>query len=288
MKTTKPEIRYPAVAESFYPSEPSELKKTLATLLAEAPDAGLEAHNIRAILAPHAGYSFSGGVAAAAYGALQNRSFDTVYLIGNAHAYLFEGIALDGHDIWQSPLGRVPVDTALAHRLHELDPGLVQFLNIAHHSDHILEVHLPFLQSVLQPGFRILPLLFGENPPDLYRKASELLVRTVTPDDLIVASSDLSHYPCYKDACAIDRKTLDHVLRKDIKGLERHVRATMKKNIPQEDALFCGPDGLKTLLDIAARSDWQTRAMLYSNSGEALYEDKTAVVGYASVVFYES
>ena len=285
----KSAIRYPAVAESFYPSDSAELEKTVTNLLddAPAPPAALSDRTIRAIMVPHAGYSFSGKVAASAYRLLRGKSFDTVYLLGNAHAYIFDGVALDGHETWQSPLGKVLLNSTAAQKLQHMAPGLVTVLNIAHHSDHTLEVHIPFLQCTLKPGFRILPLLFGENPPDIYRKAAELLKETLGPEDLLVASTDLSHYPSYDDACGIDRKTLEHITAMDIEGLDRHVRKTMKRNIPHEDALFCGPDGLRTVLETAGRSGWQSREILYSNSGDAMFHDRDAVVGYGAVVFHD-
>ncbi len=285
----RPDIRYPAVAESFYPSDSAELEKTVLKLLDDAPvpPAAVGNRKIRGIMVPHAGYSFSGKVAASAYKLLRGKSFDTVYLLGNAHAYVFAGVALDGHAIWQTPLGQVPLNTTAVKRLRNRAPDLANVLNIAHHSDHILEVHIPLLQCTLKPGFRILPLLFGENPPNIYRKAAELLKETLGPEDLLIASTDLSHYPSYDDACGIDRKTLEHIIAMDIEGLDKHVRKTMKRNIPHEDALFCGPDGLKTVLEIAGRSGWKSRKLLYSNSGDSMYHDRDAVVGYGAVAFFE-
>lgn len=283
----EPTIRYPAVAESFYPFDSAELKALVADLLKNAPADDLENRNIKAIMVPHAGYEFSGSVAAAAYSTLRHRSFQTVVIMGNAHAYRFDGVALDGHEIWESPLGRVPVNTALAKKLCEGYPELVMYSNTAHYSDHILEVQLPFLQLSLKPGFTILPLLFGEHPPDIYHTAVKLLLELLRPDDLIIASTDLSHYPPWNDAGAIDRETIHCIVRKNIGELERHARETLEKGIPHEVTLFCGPDGLKTLLQLAAHFGWEAKELSYANSGDVLPTDREAVVGYGAVVFYE-
>lgn len=281
-------IRYPAVAESFYPSDPAELETCVADLLKNAPPGDLEDKCIKAIMVPHAGYDFSGLVAAAAYGTLRHRSFQTVLMMGNAHAYRFGGIALDGHEAWESPLGRVPVNTDLAKKLCESCPEFIMYSNTAHYSDHILEVQLPFLQLSLKPGFTLLSMLFGENPPDIYHTAFKLLRDVLGPDDLVIASTDLSHYPSWNDACTIDRKTIRFIVQKDIQGLEKHAKETLQQGIAHEVTLFCGPDCIKTLLQLADHFGWQAKELSYANSGDTPLADKEAVVGYGAVAFYES
>ncbi len=284
----EPMIRYPAVAESFYPSDPAELETCVADLLKNAPSDDLEDKRIKAIMVPHAGYDFSGLVAAAAYGTLRHRSFQTVLMMGDAHAYRFGGIALDGHETWESPLGRVPVNTDLAEKLRESCPEFIMYSNTAHYSDHILEVQLPFLQLSLKPGFTLLPMLFGENPPDIYHTAFKLLRDVLGPDDLVIASTDLSHYPSWNDACTVDRKTIRFIVQKDIQGLEKHVKETLQQGIAHEVTLFCGPDCIKTLLQLADHFGWQAKELSYANSGDTPLADKEAVVGYGAVAFYES
>jgi hypothetical protein len=282
-----PKVRYPAVAEAFYPADAIELDSLLGRLLHEAAPENLSDKNIRALIVPHAGYQYSGHIAASSYRAISDRQYDTVFMLGNAHAYLFEGIALDGHESWHSPLGNIPVNSKLNEALIERDPSLIHELNIAHHSEHTLEVQIPFLQRSLKPGFSILPMLFGENQPENYEVAADILLEVLQKDDLIIVSTDLSHYPSYSDANSIDRVTLDCVVRKDITALEEHERSVMSKHVSGEITLFCGPDALKVLLCIAGRLGWNARQLGYNNSGDTPHDDKRAVVGYGTVIFFD-
>ena len=281
-------IRHPAVSGSFYPSDPQKLRNLVNDLLQNIPPGSAENAAPRALIVPHAGYCFSGSIAASAYKTLHNISCKTVFLMGNAHGCPFEGIALDCHELWESPLGRVRANTALAEQLHAKHPNLFFFSESAHRSDHILEVQLPFIQCTLKQGFSILPLLFGKNPPGIYHAAATMVLDILQPADLVIASSDLSHYPSARDANSIDCKTLDFIVEKDVRGLERHVRLTMGRDIPHEETLFCGPDAIKTVMLLADHSGWTAKPLCYANSGDALFADKDAVVGYAAVAFYES
>lgn len=283
-----PEIRYPAVAEAFYPADTRELETLITTLLQHAAPEYEKRKKIRAIITPHSSYLYSGAIAACAYKAIIGRSFKTVFLMGNAHAFLFEGIALDTHKAWHSPLGNIPVNTTLNRKLLQKEPKLIHELNIAHHSDHTLEIQLPFLRRTLKPGFSILPMLFGENTGDIHQKTAELLLSLLEDDDLIVVSTDLSHYPAYRDANTIDRLTLEHVVSGNIDGLEEHERRTINHGTTGEISLYCSPDALKTLLVIAGKLGWQAEKLCYNNSGEGPYDDKMSVVGFGTVIFFES
>lgn len=279
-------VRYPAVAGTFYPADPNELNSTVNALLqaAELPKEG----TVRAIVVPHASLQFSGETAAGAYRSIDRQSRRTVFLMGNAHAYLFDGIALDSHDSWRTPLGYVPVNTALNTRLMGIAPTLCHELDIAHHSDHILEVQLPFLQRTLNPGFSLLPILFGNNPPGIHHEAAEMLLTILQPDDMIIVSTDLSHYPSYSNANSIDRSTIEHIVDLDLDGLETHRDATMEMGVPGEITLFCSPDALKTLILIARQLGWKALRIAYHNSGDVPHDDRQAVVGYGAVAFYET
>ena len=282
-----PEIRYPAVAEAFYPADTRELENLITALLHQAESGYEKKSRIRAIVTPHSGYLYSGAIAACAYKAINGRSFKTVFLMGNAHAYLFEGIALDTHKAWHSPLGNVPVNTALNRKLLQRAPELAREMDIAHHSDHTLEVQLPFLLRTLKPGFSILPMLFGENSGDIHQKTADLLLSLLEDDDLLVVSTDLSHYPAYRDANTIDRMTLEHVVSGNMEGLEEHERRTLNRGNSGEISLFCSPDALKTLLVMAGKLGWQAEKLCYNNSGEGPCDDKMSVVGFGTVIFFE-
>jgi hypothetical protein len=284
MKKTK--VRFPAVAEAFYPSDTHELE-TLLTEMLQKVEERIGNKALKALIVPHAAYNYSGLVAAHAFKTVVGRSCRTVILMGNAHSYLFDGIAIDPHEAWRSPIGTVPVNTALSRQLITLDPGLFHEIDIAHHCDHILEVQLPLLQHTLTPGFSILPMLFGENSQDIYHKTADYLLSVLTPDDLLVVSTDLSHYTPYHDAVTIDRTTMDYMVKMDIEGLERHDMALRQRVIPEATSAFCSPDALKTLFEIGRRLGWSAEELAYRNSGDVLHDDRNAVVGYGSIAFFE-
>lgn len=278
-------IRYPAVAEEFYPSGREELEAVLGKLT--GPGAMEDTAATRALIVPHAAYRYSGPVAANAFSKAAGRSFRTVVIMGDAHAYLFDGIAIDPHDFWHSPIGEVPVDRQMGQVLTAQSRNLFHELDIAHHCDHVLEVQLPFLQHLLAPGFSILPLLFGRNDAGIYRTAAEHLMALLTDDDLLIASTDLSHYPSYRDAAKIDRVTLEHMANRDIESLENHEREIMQRAIPGATSAFCSPEAVKTLLEIARRKGWRGGEPTYRNSGDAVHDDRLAVVGYGAIAFSE-
>lgn len=280
----QPTIRYPAVAEEFYPSETSELEALLDGLFKDVPPP-VDGKTAKALIVPHAAYRYSGAVSAQVFASVAGRSFRTVILMANAHAYLFEGIAIDPHEAWNSPLGDVPVNLGLSHRLNASAPGLFHEHDIAHHCDHVLEVQIPLLQHTLAPGFSILPMLFGENSPEIYRTVADHLLSVLTDDDLIVASTDLSHYPSYRDATKIDHVTLEHMKNMDIENLERHEEEIRRRTIPGATSAFCSPDAIKTLLEIAHKRKWKAGEPSYRNSGDVVHDDRLAVVGYGAIAF---
>lgn len=171
-------IRNPAVAGSFYPDNPPELRALLDKLFAVKSKPSAQAAP-KAFIVPHAGYRSSGTVTAQAFATLQGRHIRAVVLLDNAHAALFDGVAIDPHDGWRTPLGIVPVETTMRTRLIELDPERYHQSDTAHRRDHVLKVPLILLQRILLPGFTIRPLLFGQNPNGTYRQCAENLLSTL-------------------------------------------------------------------------------------------------------------
>lgn len=277
-------IRTPAVAGTFYPDDPAELETLLDELFGQKISQP-ELSAPKAFIVPHAGYRYSGQVAALAFGALQGRRIRTVVLLGNAHTALFDGIAIDPHDGWRTPLGVVPVDAAMRTRLIALDSERYHQSGTAHQRDHVLEMQLPLLQHALQPGFMILPLLFGQNEAGAYRQCSADLRSLVTGDDLLIASSDLSHYPPYHYSLAIDRATLEPMVSLDLERLEQHEQETMQREIPGLETLFCGPDAIKTVLETGRELGWKGKLLGYRNSGDSESASRDAVVGYGAIMF---
>ncbi|PIP34914.1 AmmeMemoRadiSam system protein B, partial [Candidatus Falkowbacteria bacterium CG23_combo_of_CG06-09_8_20_14_all_41_10] len=213
---SKSTIRPAAVAGQFYPASRGELERVVAVNLEATPTT--TNGTIKMIIVPHAGYEYSAGVAALAYKALAGQKIKRVYLLGNSHHDYFSGLAIDNHDFWETPLGRVPVDTEKVKELITAAP-LIKINNVPHGPEHDLEVQLPFLQTVLGSSFKIVPLLFGNANDNDYEAVAKILTANFADDDLIVISSDLSHYPSSEVADKIDHQTLELIANKDLIGL---------------------------------------------------------------------
>jgi AmmeMemoRadiSam system protein B len=262
-------IRNPAVAGSFYPSTPSELQGMIDDLLAEAGQNAPVLTAPKAIVAPHAGYIYSGPVAASAYAALRSarETVTRVVLLGPAHRVLLRGLALPESGAFATPLGCVSVDQAAVDVLSSLQQVCVS--DEAHATEHSLEVHLPFLQCALA-HFQLVPLVVGDASAG---QVAELLERLWGGGEtLIVISSDLSHYHDYETARRLDRTTSDVI-----------------EHFAYEDLNFdqaCGRIPLSGLLLVARARGMTERTVDLRNSGDTA-GPRDQVVGYGAYLFYE-
>jgi len=252
--------RQAAVAGLFYPAESALLQGTVEALLAVAP-AGDDVP--KAIIAPHAGYPYSGPTAACAYRLLEvgRERIRRVVLLGPAHRVYLEGMALPSVDAFTTPLGDVPVDADGVRRARAL-PGM-QISDAAHADEHSLEVHLPFLQTVLEE-FQLIPIVVGVCPAREVEAALETLWGG--DETVIVVSSDLSHYHAYADANGIDARTTARI----------EARETTLRG---EDA--CGAYALNGLLLAARARGLHVRTLDLRNSGDTA-GDRHRVVGYGA------
>ncbi|MFH1782618.1 MAG: AmmeMemoRadiSam system protein B [Candidatus Omnitrophota bacterium] len=280
------EIRGPAVSGAFYPKDRDELKSTIARFLNSADKVNVDG-NIKGIMVPHAGYVYSGKVQAEAYKQLEGRDIKRAIIMCNSHTSYFEGIALDPNDKWLTPLGEVEVDKEFSSRL-VASSDIIRFNESVHLKDHTIEVQLPFLQFLFGKDIKIVPILFGTSLDSSYKELSKILSESLEEGDLLIASTDMSHYPKYEDANEIDRSTLDFVKEKNILGLESHIENIKDSNIPGEDTLCCGMNGVKTLMEVSDTLAWEGKVLKYANSGDVVFGDKRKVVGYGSVLFYSS
>ncbi len=197
-------VRDPQVAGFFYPDGPSALARNVEALLRDVPEPPPGGALPKAVIAPHAGYVYSGPVAASVYARLVpfRRRYSRVLLLGPAHRYPFRGLGACSASAFRTPLGPVPVDEAWRSRALEL-PG-VYLLDEAHEGEHSLEVHLPFLQVVLDE-FRILPLVVGDTSS---QEVADVLASLWGGEEtLVVISSDLSHFLSYERAARLDEAT---------------------------------------------------------------------------------
>jgi hypothetical protein len=259
-------VRRPAVAGLFYPAEPEVLRREVERHLAAAePPPFTECP--RALIAPHAGYIYSGPVAASAYAcwARYREQIDCVVLVGPSHRHWFSGLALPDASAFSTPLGDVRVDAARAERVLAL-PG-VQVLDAAHTEEHSLEVHLPFLQ-VLLDEFTIVPLVVGQ--ADAATVAAALDTLRADPATVLLISSDLSHYHNYADARHLDGETSNWIEHLD------------GRHIDGEHA--CGCRGIGGLLQLAAGQGWQALTLDLRNSGDTA-GNRDQVVGYGAWAF---
>jgi hypothetical protein len=277
-------VRQPAVAGQFYPGDPGRLSANINAYLEKASTTSTP-EPIRGILVPHAGYDYSGPVAAYAYNQIRGQHYETVVLICNSHTAYFNGAVIDDADGWETPLGVVPVNRELAAKLISADSEL-SYNSEAHAADHTLEVQLPFLQVALKGDFQIVPILFGNTSDESYKKLAQVLFDNLGEDDLVVVSTDMSHYPDYDDANRIDRTTLEKIAALDMAGLDRHISDTEAAEVSSEDTLLCGIDGAKTAMALARLADWQPVILHYANSGDTPeIGDKARVVGYGAMAF---
>jgi AmmeMemoRadiSam system protein B len=261
------QIRPAAVAGLFYPGTREALAAAVEELLATAK-ASQMARAPKALIAPHAGYIYSGPVAASVYAALQpaRDRITRVVLLGPTHRVAVRGLALPAATAFATPLGTVEIDAAAVSAISHLPQVTVSAA--AHALEHSLEVHLPFLQSVLS-GFRLTPLAVGRASAEEVAQVLDILWGG--PETLIVISSDLSHYLPYREAQATDRDTCDAILE-------------LSTSINHDQA--CGATPVAGLTLVAQRRGLKPALLDLRNSGDTA-GDKTRVVGYASFGFYE-
>jgi AmmeMemoRadiSam system protein B/AmmeMemoRadiSam system protein A len=260
-------VRQPAVAGTFYPADPHQLAADLRRMLASA--SGPRQRAPKALIAPHAGYRYSGPIAATAYARLReaHRDISRVVLIGPSHKVAFSGIGVSTAEAFRTPLGTIPLDVQGVAKA--LNHACVVALDEAHREEHSLEVHLPFLQMLLD-RFTLVPLVCGEASDRLVADLLESLWGG--PETLIVVSSDLSHYQDYEMASRQDRTTADAIAQLDASFDHRSA---------------CGRTPLGGLLQLAKKRDLQIETLDVRNSGDTA-GPRDRVVGYGAWALYEA
>jgi AmmeMemoRadiSam system protein B len=278
------EVRLPAVAGAFYPGSANELHRNIKAYLDSVPEI-TPAGKIFAAVAPHAGYIYSGGVAAYTHKVLSTIDFQTLIIIG--HDTYQDAVAFTcPADYFQTPLGKVPVDREMMAKMQGLNGGIRANWAI-HAREHTVEVHLPFLQALDRP-YKIIPILFG-NPT---RKNCQILADTIiraagTKRVFVLASTDMSHYPPYDLAVKIDKSTLEALKSLDVERLFTHLAAQERgSSVPNLRTALCARGGVGTAI-LFARAHGADHAQIlrYANSGDVPGGDKRRVVGYSSVLF---
>lgn len=261
--------RRAAVAGTFYTGDPSALAEEVGRYVKGG--AGEPLSDVGVGVSPHAGYVYSGPTAGVCFAALRHRKPRRVVLLGCSHRYRFPGPALGAYDTFETPLGRVAVDTELAAKARDRfgDVG-----DEPHEAEHCLETQVPFVQTAF-PGAPILPVLFGERAGGKHAAFGAALADLLEEEDVVVASTDLSHYLPLEAAVAMDRATLAAVASLDPARLWA---------AGMEHAL-CGGAAVAAAMACAARRGAVCGAVLRHATSAEASGDTSRVVGYAAVVF---
>jgi hypothetical protein len=279
----KPLVRQPAVAGQFYPASPEELRRMINDDLAQATVPPLTG-NLVALVAPHAGYIYSGKVAAHSYALLKGKKFDRVVVIAPSHFEAFSFVSVYDGDAYATPLGNVPVDKEFAAKLAK-SSSLIRLSSRGHtpaqeQGEHALEVQLPFLQTVLG-DFKLVPIVMGDQNYEIERTLGLALAKLLKgTNTLIVASSDLSHYHTYDEASAMDHKTL--------KAISEWDYLSLSQNFERRIWEACGGGPIVSTMIAAERLGAnQAKILKYANTGDVT-GDNSRVVGYGAVALLHS
>ena len=277
-QTTPPVVRPATQAGRFYEGDPHELSHEVDSFLAlHAKDEHYK--NVAALIVPHAGYYYSGNVAAAAYMALHpDKHYKRIFLLGPSHHEWLDGASVNGEaDYYATPLGHVAVDRETARQL--LTDTVFSYQPRAHDREHCLEVQLPFLQRRMGEVPPIVPIIISTNDYSKLKRMAEALRPYFNDENLFVISSDFSHYPTYEDACRVDARTgkavESGVVEEFIAAIEMNARSGMRNLATSA----CGEFPIITLM-LLLDSRYEVRHLLYQNSGDIDSDNRDRVVGY--------
>lgn len=257
-------IREPAVSGMFYDNNPDRLKNQIDKMIQDAPDFNIE--KLKALISPHAGFIYSGPIAGYGFKQLKNKHFETVFILGPSHQVYVKGASVPVFTHFKTPLGLVEVDTKIVSKLSKQE----SFISIpeAHAREHSLEVQIPFLQRVLT-NFKIVPIIIGEGE---HKEIANILKEYISSQTLIIVSTDLSHYLPYQTAVEKDKNSIKWITDGDI-----------------DKARFCdacGRNPVLVLMYLSKEMHWSSKVLDYRNSGDTA-GDKSRVVGYTSIAYYE-
>ena len=280
-QTSIPVVRPATQAGRFYESDARLLGHEVDSLLARhAQRTGDE--DVAALIVPHAGYYFSGNVAASAYARLHpEKKYKRIFLLGPSHHEWLNGASVNGEvDYYATPLGNVKVDRETAHQLIQAD-SVFSYQPKAHDREHCLEVQLPFLQRHLGEVPPIVPIIISTNDFSKLKQMAEVLKPWFTDENLFIISSDFSHYPSYTDACEVDAKTGEAVASGDVEQFIATIEANARSGKRNLATSACGEFPIITLM-LMLNGQYQVKHIMYQNSGDIGDHDHSRVVGYHS------
>jgi MEMO1 family protein len=279
------DVREPAVAGKFYPDSPAKLRLAIEKFLQDAVPVKVKSPMV--VIVPHAGYIYSGQICADGFKQVSHQMIDAVVILGTNHTSPnFQKIALYPGDGFRTPLGTAAIDKNIISSLMRADPADCAWDKSVHKSEHSVEVMVPFIQ-VIFPQAKIVPVIVGSPDIKICTRFGEVLAKVLkNKRALIVASSDLSHYPAAEDANIVDRETLAAITKLDPAAFRLTVQAPMNRPISNLVTSACGQAPILAAM-VAARSLGARRGAVisYANSGDVSIGESSRVVGYGAVVF---
>jgi hypothetical protein len=283
-KGSDTDVREPAVAGKFYSDSAAKLKLAIEKFLQDAVP--VKVQKPIAIIVPHAGYIFSGQICADGFKQVANQKYDVIVVLGTNHTNSdFQKISLYPGNGFRTPLGTAPVEKNVISSLIKEDPADCTLDKSLHETEHSVEVMVPFIQVVF-PKAKIVPVVVGSPDMEMCARFGQALAKVLkNKKALIVASSDLSHYPAAQDANIADRETLAAISKLDPAAFRATVQAHVDRRIPNLVTSACGEAPILAAM-AAAKSLGATRGVIvsYANSGDTSVGDRARVVGYGAVV----
>ncbi len=280
-QTLAPSVRPATQANRFYTGDARELSEEVDSFLALHKDDAKYNH-VAALIVPHAGYYFSGNVAASAYMAIDaKKQYKRIFLLGPSHHEWLDGASVNTEaDYYATPLGKVKVDHETAIKLTTDYTDFI-YRPEAHDREHCLEVQLPFLQRRFKEVPPIVPIVISTNDYDKLKRLSHVLKPYFNDENLFVISSDFSHYPSYEDACEADAKTGKAVESGDVEKFIATINANARSGKRNLHTSACGEFAIITLM-LMLDNQYEVKHLMYQNSGDIDNHDHSRVVGYHS------
>ena len=272
--------REAAVAGVFYPDDKESLVRQVDNYIQEHKQQP-QLLPVRALIVPHAGFVYSGYVAAEAYCQIANQSFDNVFLIGTSHKASYSGAVVPNASVFETPMGDVDVNTEILNELKSATM-LITGNNEIHHEEHTLEVQLPFLQRIL-PNLKIVPILIGSKDANEIEQIAECLKAYFIPSNLFIISSDFSHYPPAQYAIDEDSRTARVICNNNPDDLIKYISYIEDGEVPNLFTRLCGWSSVLTLLYITQDIEVTYTRLSYQHSGMKLTKDHSRVVGYQAI-----
>ena len=271
------DIRHSVIAGSWYPGNPRILKEDIENFFHNVTEQSIDGQ-ILGLIAPHAGYVYSGQIAAYSYKLIRRKKFDSVVVVGPSHRAYFHGASVYNRGGFETPLGIVPVDVSLAEKIIA-ESEMNSYIPSAHLQEHSIEIHLPFLQVALGE-FSFVPIVMGDQDQTTCETLADSIFAAVGDrNTLIVGSSDLSHFHHYDKAVKLDDAALSHIAKMDSQGL--------LKALGNDACEACGGGPMAVTMIVSRKLGADASLSLkYANSGDVT-GDRKSVVGYASAVFYK-